>query len=126
MFTNIVEISATKQEFRFSQGRKESRFRPVAYLSAEGKVLSLGSAPVQGGADREVHLFEGGGSTDAFAVLEAMMRYGLRDVSGRLRIGPLRVEISIGADICQDLRGFAPAVFHYAAMNAGATKVVIR
>ena len=126
MFTNIVEVSATKQEFRFSNGKKESRFRPVVYLSAEGKILSLGSAPAQGVADREVHPFEGGGSTDAFAVLEAMMRYGFRDVSGRLRIGPLRVEISIGADIGQDLKGFAPELFRRAAMNAGAAKVLIR
>ena len=125
MFGKTVDLSATKREFLFSTGMTEARFRPVVYLSADKKVLAVGDAPTEGVVDLEARVFEDEGIDDSFAILEAMIRFGLRKILGRVSLGPLTVRISVGADIRQDLKGFAPAVFHYAVTNAGASKVII-
>jgi len=125
MFAKTVDFNATKKEFLFSVGMKEVRFRPVVYLSADKKVLAVGDAPTEGVVDLEAHIFEDEKTADSFAILEAMIRFGLRDVLGRFSIGPLTVRVSVGADIRQDLKGFAPGIFHYAVTNAGASKVII-
>ena len=97
----------------------------MIYLSAEKKVLAVGDAPTEGIVDLEAHIFEDKKIEDSFALLEAMMRYGVRKMIGGFFVGSLTMKVSIGADIREDLKGFAPAIFHYAATNAGAGKVAI-
>jgi hypothetical protein len=123
----LIKISASKKEFCFSDGAKECRFRPVVYLSSEKRVLSVGDAPMQGGVDQEARIFEDPKSCDdSFAVLEAMMRHGIREVTGPLRLIPPTVQIMIDPGLQEQLGGFAPSVFYFAARNAGATKITIQ
>jgi hypothetical protein len=125
MFAKTIELKATKKEFLFSYGMKEERFRPVIYLTSDKRVMTVGEAPKEGVVDLAAHIFEDKKIDDSFALLETMMRYGVRKVIGGFFVGTLTIRISIGADIREDLKGFAPAIFHYAATNAGAGKVVI-
>jgi hypothetical protein len=125
MFTKTIELSATKQEFRISCGPKEVRFRPVVYMSSDRKIVAVGDAPATGSFAVVARIFEEEQTGDSLALLVAMMRYGLWHVLGRFRFGRLTIRISIGADIGQDLKGFAPAVFVQAAQKAGAAKVVL-
>ena len=81
---------------------------------------------MQGEVDTEAHIFEGPkGDADAFAILEAMMRFGVREVGGRWRLGPLAIKITIDPELRTYLNGFAPALFYFAAQHAGATKITI-
>lgn len=125
MFAKTIELTATKKEFHFTCGMKEARFRPVVYLSSERRVLSVGSAPIDGGAAIEARVFEDEGFEDSFSVLEVMMRYGSRAVIGGFSIGTITFRISIGPDIRKDLMGFTNGLFTQAATHAGAGKVVI-
>ncbi len=125
VFSKTIELRATRQEFRFSCGRKEVRFRPVAYLSSDRKIVAVGDAPAMGSFAVVARIFEDDSIDDSLALLVAMMHYGLWHVLGRFRIGRLTFRISVGGDIRQDLKGFAPAVFVQAARKAGAAKVVL-
>jgi hypothetical protein len=125
MFEKTIELSATRQEFRFSCGRKEVRFRPVVYLSSDRKIVAIGDAPATGSGAVAARIFEDERVDDSLALLAAMMRYGLWHVLGRLRIGRLTIRISVGEDIRQGLKGFAPSLFHDAARKAGAATVVM-
>eukprot|EP01036_Dinobryon_divergens_P047310 gene47310-63403_t len=122
MFAKTIELSVTKKELLFSYGRKEARFRPVIYLTTDKKVLAVGTAPTDGAFNLEAHVFEDEKIVDAFALLEAMLRIGFRQVLGGFSFRPVAVRISVGPDIRRDLKGFTPAIFHYAATNAGAGK----
>ena len=126
MFAKIIELKASREEFVFSCGMKEARFRPVIYLSSERVVLAIGEPPTQGAVAQEARLFADRKLEDAFALLETLLRHGLREViGGGFFFGALTFRISLAADLREDLAGFAPVVFHYAATNAGAKKVVI-
>jgi hypothetical protein len=118
MFTNKVEVNATLEEFRFSCGDREARFRPVVFLSSDKKVLAVGIPPVEGVVDREVFPFRDEGGEDSFNVLEAIFRYGLHQVLGRFYLLPPSIRVTIGPDIRQNLKGFAPSIFYFAARNA--------
>jgi hypothetical protein len=125
MFAKTIDLSATREEFRFSCGRKEARFRPVVYLSSDRKIVAVGDAPATGSFAVVTRIFEDEKADDSLALLVAMMHYGLWHVLGRFRIGRLTFRISVGGDIRQDLKGFAPSVFVQAAQKAGAAKVVL-
>jgi hypothetical protein len=58
MLTKTIELSAPKQEFRFSCGPKESRFRPVVYLSSDRKIVAVGNAPATGSFAVVARIFE--------------------------------------------------------------------
>jgi hypothetical protein len=118
MFMKTVEVSATMEEFRFSCGDREVRFRPVVYLSSEKRVLAVGIPPVEGVVDREAFPFKDEEGVDSFNVLEAIFRYGLRQVLGRFYLLPPSIRVTIGPDIRQDLKGFAASIFYFAARNA--------
>lgn len=126
MFTKIIELKATKQEFVFSYGMKEARFRPVVYLSADRRVMAIGDAPTAELAAREAQVFTDRRLEDAFALLEVLLRHGLRQlIGGGFFVGTLTLRVSLGADIREEVAGFAPVVFHYAAINSGVKRVVI-
>lgn len=125
MFTKTIDLTATKMELLFSDGRKEARFRPIIYLSADKKVLAVGEPPAEGAVAQAIRVFENEAVADSFALLEAMIRYGVRQVTGSWIIGSLTMRISVGADLRRELKGFTAAIFHQAATNAGAAKVII-
>jgi hypothetical protein len=126
MFAKIIELKASREEFIFAHGMKEARFRPVIYLSSDRRVLAIGEPPAEGVVAQEAHVFTDRKLENAFALLETLLRYGLREViGGGFYFGTLTFRISLAADLREELAGFAPAIFHYAATNAGAKKVVI-
>ncbi|MFT3870993.1 MAG: hypothetical protein QM715_21270 [Nibricoccus sp.] len=121
-----IHLSASKREFCFSDGAKTYRFQPVVYLSREMKVLAVGDAPMQGDVNEVARIFEDvSRGENSFDILEAMMRFGVREMTGSLCLGPIKMRISIDPDLRAFLRGFAPALFYFAAQHAGATKIVI-
>jgi hypothetical protein len=125
MYFKIVELTATKNQFRFSCEMKEAQFRPVVFLSSDKRVMAIGEPPSEGVVDREARIFEDKEIDDSLALLEAIMRFGVRKVLGGGFVGPPTIKVSIGPDIRTDLKGFASSIFHHAAMGAGARKVII-
>lgn len=127
MFSRVITVTASKDEFVFSDGQRQTRFRPVVYLTPDSKkILAVGSAPVGDIQYVTVDIFRDQHSTvDAFSVLESMFRFGLRSVSPGFLRRPPSVTIAIASDIRTELKGFAPSIFRAAATQAGATKVEI-
>jgi hypothetical protein len=125
MLSKTVTLSASKTEFVFSDGKRESRFRPVVFLHPkEKKVLAIGSAPMDGSAFVTVDVFQDRSpAVDASLVLESKLRFGMRSLAtGFLKMPPL-LRICVAEDISADLRGFAPAIFRTAAIGAGGVVV---
>jgi hypothetical protein len=124
MFSRTIEFSASKQGFRFVEGTKEIRFRPVVFLApGTKKFIAIGETP-PGLSDSEgIDVFKDAGA-DLLPFLKATIRYGLRSLSGAFRIRPIIIKISIESDIRAQLKDSAWPIFQHAASEAGATKVV--
>jgi hypothetical protein len=127
MFSKTVTLSASKTEFVFSDGERESRFRPLVHLApTEKKILAVGSAPTDGSTYITVDVFgDRKPAVDALSILESMLRFGMRSLATGFLRRPPSLRILIADDICGDLRGFAPSLFRTAAIYAGALKVEI-
>ncbi len=127
MFSKTITLTASKEEFVFSDGQRESRFRPVVYLAPDTKkILAVGSAPTGGKAYLTVDIFrEQEPVVDAFSILESMFRFGVRSLVSGFISPPPSLRIAIAADIRAELKGFASSVFRAAATGAGARKVEI-
>ena len=124
MITRTIELFASKREFRFTDGVKEVRFRPIVFLApGKKKILSVGEAPPEASDGEEIAIFEDA-DADALRLLEAVIRYGLRSLSSRIAVRPIVLKISIGADVRTQLKGFAWHIFEHASLHAGATKVI--
>lgn len=124
MFSKTIELTASKKEFRFVDGTREVRFRPIVFLASGKKILAIGDAPA-GMAPREgIDIFEDP-SADALVLLECLLRYGMRQILGGFTLRSVALKITIEPDIRADLRGFAPAIFQFAATQAGAVKVIL-
>jgi hypothetical protein len=124
MFSKTIELVASKKEFRFADGMKEFRFRPIVFLAPEKKILAIGDAPDGVPASQGVDIFEDP-NADAVALLESMFRYGMRSVLGGFTLRSVELKITIEPDIRADLKGFTTPIFHYAATQAGAVKVIV-
>ncbi len=124
MFTKTIALDASKKCFRFSCGVKEVSFSPVVYLTEDRRVLSVGEAPTERTPALVARIFEDD-FDDAFAVLEAIFRYGTQLVSPGFSLLRLHYRISIASDIRHDLKGFASPLFQQAAIHAGASKVEV-
>ena len=122
-----ILLTASKTEFVFSDGQRESRFRPVVYLSPDKKISGVGTPPTAGVDCLMIDIFnQPAPAADALSILESMMRFGVRSVSPGFISRPPTVRIAIGDDIRAELKGFAPALFRTAATQAGAVKVEIQ
>jgi hypothetical protein len=124
MFSKTIELTASKKEFRFVDGMKEVRFRPIVFLAPEKNILAIGDAPEGIPASEGIHIFEDP-SADAVALLESLLRYGMRSVLGGFTLRSVALKITIEPDIRADLKGFATSIFQYAATQAGAVKVIV-
>jgi hypothetical protein len=124
MFVKLIELSASSTEIVVRCGVRDMQFRPVVYLSPERKFLGVGTPPHQNGAAQEVRLFESNEGDINFAALEATLRFVIPRVTGKWAIWPPTIRISIASDLKRELKGFAPAIFYFAARNAGAAKIL--
>jgi hypothetical protein len=127
MFSKKITLSASKNEFVFSDGERETRFRPSVHLAENGKkILAVGPAPQNGSAFVTVNIFEDPQpAVDALIVLESMLRFGMRSLASGFLKAPPSLRVVIANDIWADLRGFTPALFRAAALGGGALKVAI-
>lgn len=122
-----IQFSASRNEFCFQHAGRTRSFVPIVYLSPEMRILAVGESSLHGGVGEAALIFDDSPRPDnSFDVLEAMMRYGVREMCPRGWIGTLTVRISIDADLRRFLRGFGPALFSEAARRGGAGRIIIQ
>ncbi len=124
MFSKTIDLTASKKEFRFVDGMKEVRFRPIVFFAPGKRILAIGDAPDGVPDGGGINIFEDP-SADALALLESLLRYGMRSVLGGFTLRSVALKITIAPDIRADLKGFASSIFRFAATQAGAEKVIV-
>jgi hypothetical protein len=81
MLSKTIDLSVSKGEFLFTDGFTVCRFRPIIFITAEKKILSIGDPPATPFEARRIDVFEDV-DTDAMELLESLLRYGM---SGNLK-----------------------------------------
>lgn len=119
-----IVLEASRRRFRFRSGTREQSFRPIVYVTADGRVASVGEPPPDNFPARAVAIFEAD-CENAVEVLEAMFRYGSQLVRGGFSFWQPRYEITVSSDLRDLLKGFTNPVFRHAATLAGADEVVV-
>ncbi len=123
MLTKKIQLFASIDRLRFSDGRRDISFDTKLFVDPDGLIAGVGTRPIGTGTYDEVGIFDR--SASATERLAAAIHYGLQEFSERLRILPGHLHVFVSRDLVDHLGGFEKAVFKRAGSDACASKVEV-
>lgn len=123
MLTKKIQLFASIDSLRFSDGRREFSFETKLFINPNGLIAGVGKRPSGNSRCEEVAIFDG--SVNVIGRLTAAIHFGLQKFKGRLRILPSHLHIVVSQDLVELFGGCEVAVFDSAGGDACASSVKV-